>query len=117
MTPGFQAHGVVVGWLDLFSAGYTAQQGRAFYARALERVRALARRRIRIAQPPHSARLHRRQLHRHHASRVYTGCDDDPQGVGFNNVGPDYATTMKIPLLAGRDLSDQTTPPIGRRWR
>ena len=41
MTPGFQAEGVVVGWLDLFSAGYTAEEGRAFYARVLERVRAL----------------------------------------------------------------------------
>jgi hypothetical protein len=41
MTPGFEANGVVVGWLDLFSAGYTADTGRAFYARMLERVRAL----------------------------------------------------------------------------
>jgi len=31
--------------------------------------------------------------------------DADPQGVGLNYVGPDYAATLKIPLLAGRDLS------------
>ena len=41
MTPGFQAEGIVVGWLDLFSAGYTADEGRAYYARVLDRVRAL----------------------------------------------------------------------------
>ena len=41
MTPGFQAEGVVVGWLDLFSAGYTTEKGSDFYARALDRVRAL----------------------------------------------------------------------------
>ena len=37
----------------------------------------------------------------------HTPTDRDPQGVGLNNVGPDYATTLKIPLVAGRDLSDQ----------
>src|SRR6185503_11138307 len=41
MTPGFQAEGIVVGWLDLFSAGYGADQGRTFYARMLDRVRAM----------------------------------------------------------------------------
>ena len=32
----------------------------------------------------------------------------DPQGVGFNYVGPDYATTLRIPLVSGRDLSVTT---------
>ena len=41
LTPGFQADGVVVGWLDLFSAGYNAEQGRAFYARVIDRVRTM----------------------------------------------------------------------------
>ena len=45
ITPGFQANGVVVGWLDLFSAGYTTEDGRAHYARvsiACARFRALS---------------------------------------------------------------------------
>jgi predicted permease len=33
----------------------------------------------------------------------------DPQGVGLNYVGPDYATTMRIPIVAGRDLSVSDT--------
>src|SRR6185436_10392012 len=35
----------------------------------------------------------------------HTPTDDDPQGVALNSVGPDYATTMKIPIVKGRDLS------------
>ena len=104
MTPGFEANGVVVGWLDLFSAGYTADTGRAFYARMLERVRALP--------GVESASLGRRiplgfiggsftdiTVEGHEAKA------DDPQGVGINYVGPDYATTMQMPVIAGRDLS------------
>src|SRR6187401_1198295 len=35
----------------------------------------------------------------------HTVSDDDPQGVALNSVGPDYATTMRIPVVKGRDLS------------
>ena len=104
MTPGFRADGVVVGWLDLFSAGYTPEEGRRHYARMLERVRALP--------GVESATLSRRiplgfvggsfsdvTVEGHAAS------DRDPQGVAFNYVGPDYAATLGIPMVAGRDLS------------
>ena len=104
MTPGFQAEGVVVGWVDLFSAGYTAAEGRTFYARLIERVRALP--------GVESASISRRiplgfaggsfsdvTVEGHQVS------DRDPQGVGLNYVGPDYAATLKIPVVAGRDLS------------
>jgi predicted permease len=35
----------------------------------------------------------------------HTKTDDDPQGVGLNYVGPNYAATLKIPIVAGRDLA------------
>jgi predicted permease len=108
MTPGFQAEGVVVGWLDLFSAGYTAQDGRAFYARMLERVRTLPgveavslSRRIPLGFTGGSFSDVTVEGH--------TVSDDDPQGVGLNYVGPDYAATLKIPVVAGRDLSVDDT--------
>ncbi len=104
MTPGFQADGVVVGWLDLFSAGYSPADGRAYYDRVLERVRTLP--------GVESASISRRiplgfsggsfsdvTVEGHQVS------DRDPQGVGLNYVGPDYAATLKIPVVAGRDLS------------
>lgn len=108
MTPGFQADGIVVGWLDLFSAGYTAEEGRAHYARVIERVRALP--------GVESVSLSRRiplgfmgGSFTDVTVEGHTPTDRDPQGVGLNNVGPDYATTMKIPLVAGRDLSTSDT--------
>jgi predicted permease len=104
MTPGFQAAGVVVGWLDLFSAGHTADTGRSFYARLLERV----------ARVPgvESASLSRRIPLGFSGSSFsdvtvegYTPPDGELPVVAINEVGPNYARTLGIQLLAGRDLS------------
>jgi len=113
MTPGFQAEGVVVGWLDLFSAGYTSDEGRAFYARALDRVRALPG----VEAVTLSRRIPLGFMGGSFSDVTiegHTPSDDDPQGVGLNSVGPDYATTMKIPIVKGRDLStsDVTKQPL-----
>jgi predicted permease len=104
MTPGFQADGVVVGWLDLFSAGYSTEEGRAYYARILDRVRAL---------PGVEAVSLSRRIPLGFIGGSFTdvtvdghaATDRDPQGVGLNYVGPDYAATLRIPVIAGRDLS------------
>ena len=105
MTPGFQAEGVVVGWLDLFSAGYTSRRGpRLLRARARSRARAFpASNRCRSAAAFRSASW--AAASPTSPSKATPPRDDDPQGVGLNNVGPDYATTMRIPIVAGRDLS------------
>jgi predicted permease len=108
MTPGFQAEGVVVGWLDLFSAGYTAEEGRAFYERALERVRALPG----VESASLSRRIPLGFMGGSFSDITVEGhakSDDDPQGVGLNYVGPDYARTLRIPVIAGRDLSSDDT--------
>jgi putative ABC transport system permease protein len=108
MTPGFHAEGVVVGWLDLFSAGYTPQEGRAFYARLLERVRTLPG----IETASLSRRIPLGFTGGSFSDVTVEGhatSDDDPQGVGLSHVGPDYATTLKIPVVAGRDLSADDT--------
>lgn len=109
MTPGFKAEGVVVGWLDLFSAGYTAEQGRDFYARALDRVRTMPgvdnvslSRRIPLGFAGNSSTDVTVDGH--------AVSESDPQAVVVNSVGPDYAATMKIPLVTGRDISRDDTP-------
>lgn len=108
MTPGFDASNVVVGWLDLFSAGYSAEEGRAFYARAIERARALP--------GVESVSLSRRVPLGFSGGSFsditvdgHVKAERDPQGVAFNNVGPDYAQTMRIAIVAGRDLSSSDT--------
>ena len=104
MTPGFTADGVVVGWLDLFSAGYTPAEGRAHYARILERARAI---------PGVESATYMRRIPLGFMGGSFSDITvegraadaTDPQGVGLNYVGPDYATTLRIPLVSGRDLS------------
>jgi predicted permease len=112
VTPGFNADGVVVGWFDLFAAGYSPDTGRDFYARALDRVRALPgvvsvslSRRIPLSFGGGSS------------SDVTVDGYQSPDGqspiVAINNVGPDYFSTLRIPLVAGRDLapSDDVRAP------
>jgi macrolide transport system ATP-binding/permease protein len=104
ITPGFQADGVVVGWLDLFSAGYSADDGRAFYARMLERVRALPG----VDSVSISRRIPLGFMGGSSSDVTVEGHEplaDDPQSVGFNYVGPNYATTMRMAIIKGRDLS------------
>ena len=104
MTPGFQADGVVVGWLDLFSAGYTAEEGRNYYARVLDRVRSMPG----VEAVSLSRRIPLGFMGGSFSDVTVDGhvvSEDDPQGVGLNYVGPDYATTLKVPVVAGRDLT------------
>ena len=104
MSPGFQADGVVVGWLDLFSAGYTPEEGRNYYARVLERVRQLPG----VESASFSRRIPLGFVGGSFSDITvegHTPSEGDPQGVGLNYVGPDYAATLQVPLIAGRDLS------------
>jgi predicted permease len=103
LARGFNAEGVVVGWLDLLAAGYTTDEGRTFYSRLLEHVGAL---------PGVEAVTLSRRIPLGFAGggstsltvEGYTARDSDPRSVGFNVVGPDYARTLQIPVVAGRDL-------------
>jgi predicted permease len=103
MTPGFTADGVVVGWVDPISASYTPEATRLFYTRLLDRVRQLP--------GAESVTLSRRiplGFVGGSFSNVtvdgYQESADAQRGVGYNSVGPDYFATMKIPIVAGRDL-------------
>jgi predicted permease len=104
MTPGFAADGLVIGWVDLTSASYSAEQGRALYARMLDRVRELPGveavsmgRRIPLGFTGMSSS--------YLTPEGYQGPLDEPRPVNVNYVGPDYLRTLKIPLVAGRDIS------------
>ena len=115
MTPGFDANGVVVGWLDVVPGNYTAETARPFYTRVLDRVRAMP--------GVESASLARR------IPLGFTGTssssvtvegvspgNDEPRFVNVNHVGPAYLQTMKIGLAGGRDFtSDDVVGHAARR--
>lgn len=103
MTPGFTAEGVVVGWLDLVPAGHTAESGRAFYMRLLDRVRALPG----VERATLARRIPLGFMGGSFSNVTVEGyqpAPDQPMGVGLNYVGPDYAATLRMPLVAGRDF-------------
>jgi predicted permease len=104
ITPGFDPNAVVVAWIDLVAANYNIDQQRTFYTRVLERVGTLP--------GVESVTLGRR------IPLGFTGLGgssltiegrqalpDDPRFVNISWVGPDYARTMKIPIVSGRDFS------------
>jgi predicted permease len=108
MTPGFDAANVTVGWLDLFSAGYTPAEGRAFYARALEQIRAVPgveaasiSRRIPLGFTGNSSSDVRID--------GYTADADEAPQIGLHFVASDYTRTLRIPVTSGRDFTDADT--------
>jgi predicted permease len=104
MTPGFQPEGVVVGWLDLFAAGYGTDDGRAFYVRMIERIRTLPG----VESVTMSRRIPLGFMGGSFTDISvdgYTFNEGDPRTVGINYVGPDYARTLQMPLVTGRDLT------------
>jgi predicted permease len=104
LTPGFSADGVIVGWVDLFAAGYTTEAGRAFYPRLLDRVRALPG----VESVSAASRIPLGFIGGSFSNVTVEGHDpkpDDPASVGVNRVGPDYFRTLGIPLVAGRDFT------------
>ena len=104
MTPGFDPNGIIVGWLDLVPANYTAEQGSAFYSRVLDRVRALPG----VESVSLARRIPLSFLGLGGSSVTvegHTPSTDDPRFVNISWVGPDYAKTMRIPLASGRDFT------------
>jgi macrolide transport system ATP-binding/permease protein len=114
MTPGFDPNNVVIGWLDLIPGNYTGESARPFYARVLERVRAIP--------GVESASLARRIplgfTGTNSSSVTVEGTsigNDEPRFVNVNYVGPTYLQTMKIGLVSGRDFSADDVagqPPV-----
>ena len=105
VTPGFNAKNVVVGWLDLAPAGYTADEGRSYYGRVLDRVRAMPG----VGAASFGSRIPLGFIGSNSNNITvegYTPAPGERTQVGVNRVGPGYFRTLQIPLVSGRDFSD-----------
>jgi predicted permease len=108
--PGFNPKGVVIASVSLFPGRYTPDAGREFYRRAIERLQALP--------GVKSASLIRRiPLGFGGTSSTdfdvegYTPASRDDEVWGyFNIVGPGFAGTLQLPLIAGRDFTTADRP-------
>jgi predicted permease len=110
---GFEPRGVVLASLDLHAARYTPESGLAFYRRLLERVAAL---------PGVESFTLARRAPLGFGGSSSTGLevegfrptDDRPVFAFYNEVGPRYHATLRIPLVDGRDfaVADDAGAPL-----
>jgi len=87
--------------------GYRESEGKLFYTQLLERVRSLpgVESVSLVKHVPLSGGMM--------AGPLYLADNNDANEAEFNSVGPGYFTTMKIPLLKGRDF--EPADAVGNR--
>ena len=114
LETGFDPDNVVLAGFDVFPVGYDRTRGTAFFARVLERVRAL---------PGAEGAALARTVPLGFSGHPSTGIDvegyqprkDEDVVIAYNEVSDGYFETMRIPIVAGRsftlhDLAD--APPV-----
>jgi len=103
-SPGFSTHGVLDTAVNLVSAGYDAPRAQTFQDELLDRVKAL---------PGVESAVFARMTPLSYGSYSSTaiavdGYQPPPEEqpiVEYNEVGPDYFTTLGIPLVTGRQFT------------
>ena len=100
---GFETRGVLVMTVNLGREGYTPERGQLFYQQAVERTTSLpgVRHAAMASSPPLAGGLLR--------SVFPEGMDTTTQDrilVQVNSVSPGYLETIDVPLLKGRDFTD-----------
>jgi macrolide transport system ATP-binding/permease protein len=103
-SPGFSAHEVLFTGIDLVSAGYDAQRAQTFQDQLLNRVKAM---------PGVESAVFARMTPLSYGSFSSTpiavdGYEMPPEErptLEYNEVGPDYFSTMGIPLVSGREFT------------
>lgn len=108
-SPGFNPNHVLLAALDLRSNGYSSQSSHAFYDDLLRRVRALPG--VQSASMEQYVPLWfygrgQTPLGRNSIEN-YTPAPNEDLHIDFNVVGPNYFSTMQIPVVSGREFTAQ----------
>jgi predicted permease len=113
-NPGFSTAGVMIAGIDLSSAGYDAARQKTFQHELLDRVRALGG--VRSAA---YARVAPFSYRPNSLSPIqiegYAPARDELPAPEYDEVSPDFFTTLGIPILSGRDFTradDATAQPV-----
>ncbi|MBA2340007.1 MAG: ABC transporter permease [Pyrinomonadaceae bacterium] len=105
IDPGFQAENLIVMSLDLRPNGYDEKRGQAFYRDLMERVENLPG--VESASLARVVRLSLGGSRRTVAIEGYEARPGESLEIDFNNVGTRYLQTMRIPIVHGRDFTEQ----------
>jgi putative ABC transport system permease protein len=105
VDPGYRAKGVLLAGVDLNARGYRRAQAATFWATVTTELRAspaVAGATVAQTITPTPGGMHYNEV-------VLEGSDAAPEQVGFdlNMVGPAYFGTLDIPVLSGREFSDE----------
>ena len=111
--PGFNPSHVALAAFDLRSLGYNGDQASAYYDRLLDRLR---------ASPGVESASLERFVPLWFTGRGYSGVEiegytpppGEDMGIDYNVVGANYFHTLQIPILNGRDFSEQDRPGAAR---
>src|SRR5271163_2247637 len=104
--PGFNTSHVALAAFDLRTSGYTGEEATLYYGRLLEKIRTLP--------GVESASLERfvplwftGRSYSPVEVEAYTPTQGEDMNIDLNMVGSDYLHTLQIPLISGRDFSEQ----------
>jgi predicted permease len=104
--PGFNTNHVALAAFDLRTSGYSSQEATLYYDRLLEKIRALP--------GVESASLERfvplwftGRSYSPVEAEAYTPAPGEDMNIDLNMVGADYLHTLQIPLISGRDFTEQ----------
>jgi predicted permease len=106
--PGFDANHVLLAWFDLGPMNYTSDKAIEFDRQLLARLKTLPGvQSVTLADfSPLSFTIHSDAM----LPQGYVPQPRESMEIDRGLVGPDYLQTLRTPLLAGRDFTDQDNP-------
>jgi len=116
-SPGFNPHHMLLAAFDLRPNGYTNRSSHAFYDNLLQRIRALPGVESASMEQYVPLWFYGRGSTRLGVNSIegYTFRPNEDTDIDFNIVGPGYFSTMQIPVVAGREFTEQDregAPPV-----
>lgn len=108
-SPGFNPNQMLLAAFDLRTSGYTNGTSHAFYDNLLRRIRALPG--VESASMEQYVPLwfygRGTTTLGNHSIEGYTPAPNEDMNTDFNIVGPNYFSTMQIPVVSGREFTEQ----------
>jgi macrolide transport system ATP-binding/permease protein len=126
-SPGFATQDVLTTAVNLFAAGYDTARARQFQDELIDRVQALSG-----VESAAYARITPFSYRAYSSAPIavdgYQPAPDEQPTSDYDEVGPAYFATLRIPLVSGREFTrgdDETAPPVAvvnealaaRYWR
>lgn len=100
--PGFKADHVLLSTIDLFSAGYMGETGMPFQRELMRRIKDIPG--VESVSFSNWSPLGFRYSYDVVKPEGYAPQKNESLSLQADRVGPDYLTTLRIPLVAGRDI-------------